>query len=291
MGAGGGTAATLPVVIAHRSRLAGLTFPILLVAFAGGFGGCSAVEGGDETPPEASTDTILGGGIERGWPAVGMLRFASGNFGTGTLISPTVVLTAAHVAAGNPNKFFFGTPGAGRDPVPENLRSVDVAETVVHRCYATPKAEDCPDDRIDIALVRLATPITDVQPLPVVRWPLAYFWNTISPYRGDSCKAVGFGAFLSNDGKASFGMRRSAKSIIDSIGDTELITVRDTGIATSGDSGGPLVCNDYIVGTVRGSSATAVPGESPYERHKEGYERSDLWRSWISTETKRLEAR
>jgi hypothetical protein len=273
-------------------RLARPTLPVLVVALAGALGGCAAPpEDAGEAAPETSADTILGGGIERGWPAVGMLRFATGNFGTGALISPTVVLTAAHVVAGHPTKFFFGTPATGKDPVAEDLRSVDVAETIAHPCYATPKAGGCPGDTIDIALVRLVTPITDVQPLPVVRWPLTYFWNTISPYRGDSCTAVGFGAFLSTDGKASFGMRRSAKSTIDSVGKTELITVRGTGIATSGDSGGPLVCDGYVVGTVRGSSAAQAPDESPYERRKEGYERSDLWRSWISSETKRFEAK
>jgi hypothetical protein len=215
-----------------------------------------------------------------------MLRFASGGFGSGALVAPNVVLTAGH-----PTQFFFGSPPAGKDPRPENLRSVQVAETVTHRCYLTPKAAGCPGDPIDIALVRLATPITDVTPLRPVRWPLTYFWNFISPYRGDSCVAVGFGAFLSPDKKASLGVRRSAMSTIDTIGDTELVTVRGTGIATSGDSGGPLVCNGYIVGTVRGSSARLPAGANAFERSHEGYERSDLWRGWIADQTKRLAAK
>ncbi len=230
----------------------------------------------------ASEDAILGGGVEKGWPAVGMLKFATGNFGTGALIAPKVVLTAAHVAAGHPTHFYFGAPVAGKDPRPENLRSVEVAEVVQHPCYATPKPFFCPGPRneaIDVAIVRLKTAITDVAPLRMIDWPLEIF--SLSPLEGVSCTAVGFGAHLGSDQSVAFGVRRSASSTVLDVAETELVTVRGTGIATSGDSGGPLVCNGLVVGTVRGNAGGAVPNASEYERRREGYERMDLWRGWI----------
>lgn len=256
--------------------------------------GCAAEPSSDQEAGETgeSEDAILGGSVESGWPAVGMLRFASGNFGTGALISPTLVLTAAHVAAGNPTQFFYGTPPAGKPPTPANLRSAAVAEIIIHPCYAAPKAAGCPQageakaNPIDLAIVRLAAPIEDVEPLRVVDSPLEYFWGRISPYEGDSCVAVGFGGHLLPDGKSVSGTRRSARSTIRSVDETELVTVRGTGIATSGDSGGPLVCGGRIVATVRGAARGGLVKGSPLERIREGYERSDLWRTWIAREGK-----
>jgi len=253
-----------------RVGLAALS--LLLIA------GCAADASEDEASGQ-SEDAILGGRVEANYPAVGMLRWATA-FGTGTLISPNVVLTAAHVAAGKPTKFLYGTPAAGKAPQEASLKSVPVAEILIHPCYASPKADPaCKGEVIDVALVRLAQPITDVAPVPVVDRPLEYLWGTISPYEGDSCTAVGFGAHLDGN-KVSMGTRRSAKSTIDSVDATELVAVWGTGLATGGDSGGPLLCAGRIVGTVRGSSAP-VPKSSIYTRTREGYERTDLWRTWI----------
>ena len=254
------------------------------LGLAAGVAGCAADDAASEPEPAATEDAILGGRSESGWPAVGMLHFNSGNFGTGALISPTMVLTAAHVGKGNPTKFYFGSPPAGKPPTLQNLRSVAVAEIIIHPCYDTPTRFGCPSrDAIDIALVRLAEPISDVVPLKVIDRPLFEIWDFVSPWVGQRCAAVGFGAYVGDDKKATFGSRRSASSIVSWVGPTELVTARGTGIATSGDSGGPLVCGDQIIGTVRGSAGGSIPKDaSPYERIKEGYERSDLWRDWIA---------
>jgi hypothetical protein len=263
---------------------------VCLLSLASALLGCVAEEGeaedlGDEEV-FASSDAILGGQEEPGYPAVGLLLLPSGAIGSGVLISPTMVLTAAHVAGGKPRTFHFGTPPRGQAPSRENLRSVEVVETIVHPCYERKVGDRCPgaaNDPVDVALVRLSTPVRDVRPMNVVDWPLDTFFGRLSPYRGSSCVAIGFGAHLDADGKPSFGTRRSARSRIDEVGAAELVAVRQTGIATGGDSGGPLVCLGRIVGTVRGSAVRVDPA-SPYERTREAYERADLHRTWIRQE-------
>lgn len=263
-----------------------MRFPILLLLAATLTAGCAAsADEPDSSDAALRSPEIIGGEVEEGYPAVGMLRFRSGSFGTGTLIAPQWVLTAAHVALGNPTSFFYGTPAGDLAPVPENLTNAETDRVEIHPCY--PRTgytvpASCPKDPVDVALVHVKAPITDVAPLPIVDSSLEYLWGLLSPYEGDRCVAVGFGAWLDATNKAEFGTRRSATSFIKSVGDDELQTVRDTGIASSGDSGGPLLCNGKIVATVRGS-AGAVPKTSPYDRTLEGYERTDRRRDWIAT--------
>jgi hypothetical protein len=260
---------------------------LLLILATTLFSGCAA-DATEEETPEAADSAILNGTVESGYPAVGMLRFRSGSFGSASLIDPRWVLTAGHVGEGSVVTFFYGRPAAGKAPVPANLKSVAVDRVVFHPCWphaGRAVAKGCPSDPVDVALVHLAAPITDVAPLPVIDSSLEYLGGFLSPYEGDRCTAVGFGYFLDAAGKATAGTRRSATSFIKTVGDDELTTERDTGIATSGDSGGPLLCGGKIVGTVRGNGGAAVKG-SPFERILEAYERVDLRRDWIKTTVK-----
>lgn len=244
--------------------------------------GCGGAPDGadDDGASGASVDPILGGQVEPSFPNVGMLRFASGSFGSGVLVAPNVVLTAAHVARGKPTQFFYGVPAAGKAPVPANLRSAKVAETLVHPCYTDAKGKANPacSHVIDVALVRLDEDIVDVAPVPIEQRDLRYLFGLISPWEGDTCMAVGFGAHLEKNGQATIGTRRSSRSTLADVDSTEVVVKWTTGIATSGDSGGPLICGGRIVGTVRGS----VGATNGYERTNEGYIRVDLVREWVS---------
>lgn len=257
-----------------------LASSLLLLAASVLASGCAAET--EEEEAASVDDAILGGVVERGHPAVGIFTMGRA-IGSGVLIAPDIVLTAAHVAGGKPTTFHYGSPANGKPPTRENLRVVEVASTIIHPCAARRAGDDCPGpkgDPVDVALVKLKTPIRDVEPVPLIDAPMRYFWGLLSPYEDDSCVAVGFGAHYDAAGKVSFAMRRSARVQIDDVKDAELVTVRETGIATGGDSGGPLLCSGRIVGVVRGS-AGAVPKDRPFERSREAYERIDLHRAWI----------
>lgn len=253
-----------------------------LLALLVGLAACSA-ETDDPTTadPQAtptgssSEEAINGGQVERAYPAVGLLRFPTGNFGSGTLIAPNVVLTAAHVALGKPHTFFFGGVDASKTPTSENMQSAPVKEWVVHPCYDKPDGPGCPG-KLDVAVVHLATNVTTVTPVRRYTGDIRLFWGLYNPFVGDVCTAVGFGAHLAptakNPNAYTAGTRRSARSQVSEVTSTEVVVRWVTGIATSGDSGGPLLCNGQIIGTVRGSADATNVG---VERTREGYIRID----------------
>ncbi len=247
------------------------------VVLLGLLAGCSGAADEEDADVSAGEGAILGGQSDTGDPAVGMVRLPTGQFGSGTLIAPSTVLTAGHVVAGKPTQFFYGTPPAGKDARFDVLSVASIADVAAHPCYTDPSK--CGGQKVDVAVLHLAAPIRDVAPIAIVDQPLEYLWGLLSPYEGDSCTAIGFGAHLQGS-RATLQVRRSARATIDDVGIVELVTVWGTGIATGGDSGGPLVCAGRIVGTVRGS-AGAVPSNSPYTRTREAYVRTDAHRDWI----------
>lgn len=231
------------------------------------------------TTEPANESDIQGGAVERARPAVGMVRLVNGNFGTGVLIRPNVVLTAGHVAERELSGFYFGTPPAGKEPTMENLEHVAVAEQILGSCYASggfPKA-GCAEN-VDVGLLRLAEDVASVQPAPMYLGSL----DEVAPVlRSASLVAVGFGCYtVPESGAQTWGTRRSAISTFRALGSVELATRPATGIATSGDSGGPLFFNGMIIGTVRGG--LPVAGNS-CGRSEEYYVRIDRVRDWIQT--------
>lgn len=245
----------------------------------------------EASAPDEIRQPILGGQVESGHPAVGLLEFSTGNFGTGTLIAPNVVLTAAHVVRGNIQGFFLGQGmPIGRGPntaSSDTMTKYELAEKIVHpsyECDALGKdaGADCAewgDIAYDVGLVFLTEPVAGVAPVR---------FGTAAPNKDDVCLAVGFGDFVADwdaaDAAPTVKQKRSAESAVRNVRETEFETRWISGIPDSGDSGGPLFCNDTSgQRSLLGTTAYHRDGEGPAHQ-REWFMRTDWAMGWIERE-------
>lgn len=193
-----------------------------------------------------------------------------GRAGTGALIGDRWVLSAAHVVAGMRRNATFDLEG----------RSYPIERTVIHPAWKEMGASD-------IALVRLAEPVTGVTPLRVYRE---------SDEAGKGIVFVGFGGTgTGQTGPQSpeDGLKRGATNLVDRVDRDWLFFDFDApgpgatdleGISGPGDSGGPAILDRDGVSYVIGVSVYGKPGARGRGTYgaEEGYTRVSTHAGWIS---------
>lgn len=170
----------------------------------------------------SSAQPIVNGQLDAGHPGVVALTIQGQQFCTGTLVTPTVVVSAAHcihpstgVSPGTLAQIFFGSV-VGQDGV-----FIDVIEAE----YKPDWSLDDPDADDDVAVLRLASP-APVTPIPMADVPPP----------GSTLTLVGFG--ITSAGGTGSGVKRVAQANIDQIGGKIFSMLVDPSGTCSGDSGG-----------------------------------------------------
>ena len=218
-----------------------------------------------ELEPEArptvhrSVSEIRNGSLDSAHPAVVFVVGAEGSC-TGTLISPTKVLTAAHCV---------NSTGVGRVSFGSNDHGpgLNFHRAAIHPAWPSPSA--------DIAVITLDHPVPDVTPMKLQLEPLA------SSLVGATVSLVGFGQSGSN-GSGS-GVKRKVDVTLGGMGPSTLTySTSANGGRTSdhGDSGGPAILQvngaEVVVGVC--SRADFVNPDTGV------YVRVDAFADWIAAQ-------
>jgi secreted trypsin-like serine protease len=207
-----------------RLRRFGFASILALLLLAGS--ACAELD--SDTSPEpgaygAAESSIVGGQLEDGYAAVGAFVYRGDAFCTGTLVSPRVVVTAAHCLEDGVRgtSFYFG-----RDVNGSGGYSIPVEAGYLHPDYRRWAYHD------DIAVAWLAEP-SDATPIALPRRAMN------SGFVGEEALFVGYGVTRWN--RDDTGRKRSVWIPITSVR-RDTFRYGGDGVQTcGGDSGGPTL--------------------------------------------------
>ena len=243
----------------------------------------------------APAGAIIGGERDTVHTSVGLVRFttADGRFRcSGTLISPTVVLTAGHCTEGPATGVYvsFDTDLA-LDPLAPNITPEEKANREAH--YITGTAHPDPGwtgklsfaKQHDQGVVVLDAPATSKWPgiVPAQLPPVGFLNRNQGQLKNETFTLVGYGVDI-GEKKAQIVIRerRSTTSYLKNIG-SEVVTFqindRDSkagGGSCFGDSGGAVFWGAYVLGDASYVNSLTCNATGSYQRDDTTYSRNFL---------------
>jgi V8-like Glu-specific endopeptidase len=226
-----------------------------------------ACAGHSDDAADTTDDALQGGVVDKADPAVGLVWFQGGGFCTGTVIAPTVILTAGHCVQ-DPIDGFYTGPGTATAQVgatpPRGMVKHAVKEWKAHPSF-DPSFGSCPNAGVDIGLIHLSAPIST---------PALAINTGHAPAVGTSCTAIGYGTHTER-GKTTFEQKRKGTEKVAEIHAQAVGVTFGNAIADRGDSGGPLLCGTTIAAT---TSCSAAPGDPNTVNY---YARVDAGAAWV----------
>jgi secreted trypsin-like serine protease len=225
-------------------------------------------------------EAIIGGATDDGDPAVVLIQAhvagaSVAHLCSGALVSPHVVLTAAHcvdpatVGAGASFIVFDGTTANASSP-PSQIHAV---QATAFDPQFNPDKDVFPTNGHDIGVVILKTPLGTP--------PLRYNHAPVAPgLIGQSARLVGYGVTSASDSTAmTAGTRRQAPTRLSGVNNVLLGFEDGTHNICEGDSGGPAFMTVAGVETIVGVTAFGDANCSTTEPGSDT--RVDVWANFV----------
>jgi hypothetical protein len=243
---------------------------------------------------------ITGGSPDRVHTNVGFIRFttADGRFRcSGTLISPTVVLTAGHCTEGPATDVYVSFDFALQpDPLEPGISAAERAARAAH--YITGTAHPDPgwtgklslSKQHDQGVVVLSAPATTKWPgiTPAPLPPVGFLDRNQGELKNETFTLVGYGIDIgAKKTQIIVQERRSTTSYLKNVqSEVVVFQINDNdskagGGSCFGDSGGPVFLDGYVLGDASYVNSLTCNATGSYQRDDTAYSRAFLER-WLS---------